>query len=303
MYKKDIFGVRVDMGLNMQEAVSIIENLLKGAEVGHLVCTTNPEFIIDAQKDEEFKKIVNSSALSVPDGVGVSAADYYLSRTEKLESKNNLVSKIILPFKKFGLGMWTGLNVFGGKLSEKRISGVSLCEELFKLSAQKGYSIFLLGGWPRDWTGKRIEMIEDFAQKTARVIAQKYPGVNIIGATSKFSREEGDDEKTIEYIKSAMREKGVDTIDILLVAYNANKQERWVVRNAHKLPARVSIGVGGTFDYIVGHYKQVPAIFTKMGLDWFFRLITQPFRMKRIFNAFPIFPIKIFLFSLKHKNK
>ena len=71
MISKKILGVRIDFGLNMEKALDIIENkLLKDGE-NHIVCTTNPEFVVDAQEDSEFKKIINDSSLSVPDGVGV----------------------------------------------------------------------------------------------------------------------------------------------------------------------------------------------------------------------------------------
>lgn len=298
MYKRDILGVRVDLGFNTREAASFVEGLLSNGKTGQLVCTTNPEFIIEAQKDENFRRIINSSSLSVPDGVGVIAADYYLNVTDKVTQRNTIYNF----FSNLLAGAGAGFKVLIGEFSKKRVSGVELCEELFSLSAEKGYSIFLLGGWPRDWRGKRLKINEDYAQLTAKQIEKKFPGVNIVGASSAFSRECVDDVPTLEYIKKVMTEKKIDSIDILLVGYNQNKQEAWISRNACKIPAKVSIGVGGTFDYLIGHYKQVPAIMTRMGLDWLFRLLTQPFRFKRIFNAFPIFPIKIFLFTLKSKN-
>jgi N-acetylglucosaminyldiphosphoundecaprenol N-acetyl-beta-D-mannosaminyltransferase len=292
---KEILGVRVDMGLDVVGVVSSIEAMLTGDKTCRLICTTNPEFVMEAQKDTEFRNIVNSSALSVPDGIGIVAADYYLDRMSTI-NKDRCYS-----FKSFILGL--GVKILLGKFTGKRITGVILAEELFKLSAKKGYSIFLLGGRPRNWLGSRIDIKDDFATRTAEVIRKKYPGVNIIGSTSEFDREEIDDEKTVRYIHDKMKERNVETLDMLLVAYNQNKQEKWISRNANKIPVRISVGVGGTFDYLVGHYKQVPDIVTKSGLDWVFRLATQPFRIRRIINAFPIFPIKIFLSALKNKNR
>jgi N-acetylglucosaminyldiphosphoundecaprenol N-acetyl-beta-D-mannosaminyltransferase len=240
---------------------------------------------------------VNQSALSLPDGIGVVAADHYLNRVSGI-GRNGFYF-----LKSFLLGLETGAKILSGRFSGSRITGVALAEELFQLSAKKGYSIFLLGGWPKDWLGNRMEIKEDYATLTAEVIRKKYPGVNIIGASSEFDREEIDDEKTVNFIREKMKEKGIETLDILMVAYNQNKQEKWISRNAEKIPAKISIGVGGTFDYLVGHYKQVPETITKSGLDWAFRLLTQPFRIRRIINAFPIFPIKVFLFSLRNKKQ
>lgn len=294
MNSKEILGVRVDMGLDVNEAVLIIEGALKNESIGDLVCTTNPEFIMEAQRDSEFKDLVNSSILSVPDGIGVVAADYYLERAKELKRDALRFFKLLM------LGFQTGFKTIRGDFNKQRITGVNLTEKLFQLSAEKKYSIFLLGGWPKNWQGKNMEMKNDFATLTAEVMEKKYPGVNIVGSTSKFSREKQDDENTVEFIHNRMKEKGISSIDILLVAYNQNKQERWVSRNSKILPAKISVGVGGTFDYLIGYYKQVPEIFTNMGLEWLFRLITQPFRIKRIFNAFPIFPFKVFLYSLKN---
>lgn len=295
MNSKEILGVRVDMGMDVNGVVSQIETMLKDDGACRLICTTNPEFVMEAQKDSEFKRIVNSSAISVPDGVGIVAANHYLDLV------SNIAKDGLYPFKSFVSGLGVGLDILLGRFTGKRVTGVLLAEKLFELSAEKGYSIFLLGGWPRNWLGNKMDPKDDFATKTADVLRKKYPGVNIIGSTSEFTREEKDDERTTNYIHDKMKEKNLRAVDILLVAYNQNKQEKWISRNASKIPAKISIGVGGTFDYLVGHYKQVPDIVTKSGLDWLFRLFTQPFRIRRIFNAFPIFPLKIFFSTLKNK--
>ena len=59
MESKKIMGVRVDFGMSMDDVVDTIETKLMRDGKNHLVCTTNPEFIIDAQNDEEFKEIIN----------------------------------------------------------------------------------------------------------------------------------------------------------------------------------------------------------------------------------------------------
>ena len=297
MNKKEILGIRVDMGLNAQEVVDAAENMINDENTGHYICTTNPEFVVEAQKDSKFKEIINSSDLSVPDGIGVIAASDYLAKVATFEKNNFFLFKDVL------LGFEVGLKILFGKYKEERLTGVSLAEELFKLSSKKKYSIFLLGGWPRDWFGRKMKIGEDFATLTGKIVENNYPGVFIVGSASNFSFEENDDEKTIRFIKNKMAEKNIEKIDILMVAYGQNKQEKWIVRNADKIPANLSIGLGGTFDYITGHYKQIPSIITKMGLDWLFRLITQPFRIRRIINAFPIFPFKVFLSSIKHNEQ
>jgi len=296
MNKKEILGIRVDMGLNAQEVLDMAENMINDENTCHYICTTNPEFVVEAQKDSKFKDIINSSDLSIPDGIGIIAASDYLDKISFLDKNNFFLLKSIL------LGFEVGLKILFGRYKENRLTGVSLAEGLFNLSSKKKYSIFMLGGWPRDWVGKNIKMGEDFATLTGRTVESKYPGVFIVGSSSKFSFEEQNDEETIKFIKDKMTEENIEKIDILMVAYGQNKQEKWIVRNAGKIPAKLSIGLGGTFDYIAGHYRQIPSIITKTGLEWLFRLITQPFRIRRIINAFPIFPLKVFLSSIKHNK-
>jgi N-acetylglucosaminyldiphosphoundecaprenol N-acetyl-beta-D-mannosaminyltransferase len=294
MLRKEILGVSVDTNITAEQVVAAVENMIIGEKAGHYICTTNPEFIIEAQKDPKFREIINSADLSLPDGVGIIAAEDYLDKVSTLKRDQCFVLRAFL------LGLKVGLKTMRGHYNGRRVAGVCLAEKLFKLSSEEGYSVFLLGGWPRDWVGNNLKIEDDFATLAAGAVAEKYPRVVIVGSTSKFSSGELDDEKTLEFIKNIMREKGITKIDILMVAYGQKKQENWIVRNSSKIPAQVSIGLGGTFDYIAGHYKQIPTIITKMGLDWLFRLFTQPFRIRRIINAFPIFPLKIFFFSLKN---
>jgi N-acetylglucosaminyldiphosphoundecaprenol N-acetyl-beta-D-mannosaminyltransferase len=79
---------------------------------------------------------------------------------------------------------------------------------------------------------------------------------------------------------------------ILLVAFGAPAQEIWLSENLKKLPQiRVAMGVGGTFDFIAGIVPRAPQWMRKIGLEWVYRLYRQPRkRLKRIFNAFCVFP-------------
>ena len=61
MKRRQILGVRVDIGLGADETVKVVEELMLKDGDSHYICTTNPEFIMEAQKDGEFKKIINDS--------------------------------------------------------------------------------------------------------------------------------------------------------------------------------------------------------------------------------------------------
>jgi N-acetylglucosaminyldiphosphoundecaprenol N-acetyl-beta-D-mannosaminyltransferase len=80
---------------------------------------------------------------------------------------------------------------------------------------------------------------------------------------------------------------------ILFVAYGAPIQDRWIARNLDRLEVPVCIGVGGSFDYIAGVRSRAPLWLRRLGLEWLHRLITQPWRWRRML-ALPRFAWQIF---------
>jgi N-acetylglucosaminyldiphosphoundecaprenol N-acetyl-beta-D-mannosaminyltransferase len=70
--------------------------------------------------------------------------------------------------------------------------------------------------------------------------------------------------------------------DIILVAFGAPAQELWNQRNLGVSGAAVGIGVGGTLDYLAGRARRPPAWIRRVGLEWLFRLVTQPRRARRM---------------------
>jgi N-acetylglucosaminyldiphosphoundecaprenol N-acetyl-beta-D-mannosaminyltransferase len=91
--------------------------------------------------------------------------------------------------------------------------------------------------------------------------------------------------------------------DILLVAYQPPKQELWIAENLGQLNAKVVIGLGGTFDYIAGKRDPAPEFMVKFGLEWLWRLITQPWRIKRMWRAIIEFSILILEKKLKQLHE
>jgi len=290
MQKKDsqnILGVRVDFGLTMSDVLSETERMLKEKGKPHLICTTNAEFIMSAQDDPEFKSLINNSVLSIPDGVGVLFAHYYLKGTKNIKSS----------LLKFLWGISFGVLSFFKNFSVgEKISGVDLATEIMKLSSKKGYSVFLLGGWPKDSWGNRIVPVPfDMAQLAAEKVREQYPTVNIIGASSSFNRNPSEDAATVNYIKQCMKEHNVKELDFILVAYNHKYQEDWYLRNASKIPAKIGIGLGGTFDYLSGYLTRP----TSYKFEWLKKIFLRPTKVSRILRAFPIFPLQVFLDSTR----
>lgn len=163
----------------------------------------------------------------------------------------------------------------------ERVTGTDLMEAICK-NCQPGTRIFLLGA------------AEGVAEKTKEVLEKRYSQIKIVGAYagSPAPDEEAALRKRIEESKA----------DVLFVAYGAPKQELWLARNLTNLKGlKVAMGVGGAFDFIAGVRKRAPTWMRKLALEWLYRLIQEPRRIKRIFNAtvkFPlVFVIKTFLKS------
>ncbi len=230
-----ILNVKIDE-LTFSEVMREITLFLKTKKLNQIT-TVNPEFILDAQKDRVFKKIINQSDLSVPDGIGLKFASFIL----------------------------------GQKIGE-RITGVDLTWELAKLASEKGNSIYLLGAGP------------DIAFKTSRKLKFIYPRLKIAGFYSGSPIEKG----IIERINKTRP-------DILLVAFGAPKQDKFIYNNKNKLKCKLAMGVGGTFDYISGEVKRAPLWMRDMGLEWLYRLFHQPSRFIRIFKAIIIFPLTVLI--------
>jgi N-acetylglucosaminyldiphosphoundecaprenol N-acetyl-beta-D-mannosaminyltransferase len=78
------------------------------------------------------------------------------------------------------------------------------------------------------------------------------------------------------------------------VAYGAPKQDKWIARNLDRLHIPVCIGVGGSFDFIAGTARRAPLVWQRLGLEWLHRLLMEPWRWRRIWNAVPRFSWLIF---------
>jgi N-acetylglucosaminyldiphosphoundecaprenol N-acetyl-beta-D-mannosaminyltransferase len=79
-----------------------------------------------------------------------------------------------------------------------------------------------------------------------------------------------------------------------LVAFGAPKQEIWLSEKGRKITSlKLGIGVGGTFDFWAGKIKRAPILWRKIGLEWLWRLIQEPQRWRRIFNAIVVFPYRV----------
>lgn len=240
----DILGVPFDV-ISMDEAVKRVIGYLSGSGQ-HMVCTPNPEIVMEAQEDKELMNILNAADLIVPDGIGIV-----------------IVSK------------------FCKEKIKERVAGYDLVQKIFEKLKDTEYKVYFFGGSP------------GVASTAAKKMSKKYPGLSIVGTRNGYFSSK-DEKDIIDDIKRS-------GADLLLVGLGAPKQEKWIYENMRLTGAKVSIGVGGSFDVMSGKVKRAPVFFQKCGLEWFYRLLCQPTRLKRMLKL-PKFVLVVFLNKLGIKK-
>ncbi|HYI14067.1 MAG TPA: WecB/TagA/CpsF family glycosyltransferase [Thermomicrobiales bacterium] len=174
-----------------------------------------------------------------------------------------------------GVGITLAGRVLGVPVGE-RIPGVDLVEGLAGLSATDEHCrLFLLGAGP------------GVASEAAEQLRRRFPGVRIIGTFAGSSTASGFAE-----IETKLAASGAT---VLLVAFGHPTQDLWIARHREALAAHgilVSIGVGGTFDYLSGRIPRAPRLVRRLGLEWLYRLVRQPWRWRRQL-ALPLFVLLV----------
>jgi N-acetylglucosaminyldiphosphoundecaprenol N-acetyl-beta-D-mannosaminyltransferase len=151
----------------------------------------------------------------------------------------------------------------GGRLSS-RITGVEVLEQGAALAAARGYSIFLLGAEA------------GVAEEAAAVLCRRNPGLRIAGTyappVGPFTSEEN--AHMVALVQRAQP-------DLLFVAFGAPRQDVWIAAHRDALSVPVSVGVGGSFNFVAGRIPRAPAWMQSAGLEWAYRLWREPARLWR----------------------
>lgn len=165
------------------------------------------------------------------------------------------------------------------------IKGRQLFTELIKLANEKGWKVFLLGG------------LDGEAALASSKLKIKHQKLNIEYAQG--PKLDNDLEPATEIDKKLQKE-AIEKINkfapqLLFVAFGNPKQEIWVHEHYSKLNIGGAMAVGGAFRYIAGLSKLPPKWMAGRGLEWLYRLITEPRRIGRIWNAVIVFPLRVFI--------
>ena len=241
--------------------LKILERNLALGTKKYWVATVNPEFVMAAEKDENFKRILNKTSLNVTDGIGLVWARELDRRCQMSDVRF---------FRKMIVGFKVGMEVLTGKYKDQVASGADLILDLAKIAKEKNKKIFLLGGWG------------DRAEKTANFLVTKNLDHRslIIDRRNelKIGWSPGEPEISNEEVIKKINDFKPD---ILLVAYGMKKQEFWIDKNLANLDVGLVMGVGRSFDYYSGELKRAPKWVRKMGMEWLYSLIKEPARFKR----------------------
>ncbi|MEA1868498.1 MAG: WecB/TagA/CpsF family glycosyltransferase [Thermodesulfobacteriota bacterium] len=177
--------------------------------------------------------------------------------------------------------VWTS-KLLGVPLKE-RVTGAALIPRLAEEAAKRQKSLYFLGG--REGVG----------QQAAQVLKQSYPDLRIADVHSPYVYIEGEDLVTaVNEDRPLVERINNSGADILLIAFGNPKQEIWFHRNRNLLKVPVSIGIGGTYEFIVGSVARAPEWMQKTGMEWIFRIAQDPGRLwKRYFVGFFKFGLMI----------
>lgn len=234
MSKQYLFDITVDC-LTMDQVLEHIEAFIAEKRPSYVV-PVNTDVIVQIERDRQLKEIVDHADLVLVDGQPL---------------------------------IWIS-KLFRRPVVEK-ISGSDLVPLLCEHAAQKGQSIFILGG-------KRQVL-----QRARENLENRYPGIQVVGTYSPPLGFENDAEelrRIDDYICRAQP-------DILVVCLGCPKQEKWVYEHYRQCSATVTICAGATVDFIAGSVKRAPKWMSDCGLEWLYRTIQEPRRLaRRYWNDF-----------------
>jgi len=213
----------VDMDEAVRRLVELVEHHRADASAHPaVVVTLNPEMVMLARRDTEFRAVLEEASLLVPDGIGIVRA---LRRR--------------------------------GHPDAVRVGGADLIDAYLPEAARRAHRIALVGGGPGVARAARDRMVA------------AHPGLRVVAASA------ADPETS-----TALRLHDSQP-EMVLAAFGAGRQERFLARHLGEIGAAAGIGVGGSLDYLAGKVRRAPALVRRSGMEWAWRLTLQPWRLRR----------------------
>lgn len=190
--------------------------------------------------------------------------EYGLQNPEFAEILNN--ADLVIPD---GVGVELGLKIKG--FNVPRIMGIEFSHKLLEECAKNNYSVALVGAKPH------------IVEKAAENLRAEINNLNIVYVQDGYFEDDGK-------ILRELREKSPRFV---LVALGSPRQEEFIKEARTLLTRALMIGVGGSFDVWSGEVQRAPEIYQKLGLEWLYRTVKEPWRLKRIFPTLPRFLLRV----------
>lgn len=245
MEKQPLLNTYVN-NVNMAETVEAIESMIADGNK-HYVVAINVDVVMKIEEDVYLKEITDKADMVLVDGKPlVWIANYH---------KHPIKAKI---------------------------SGSDLVPLLCEVAADKGYSVFIIGGK------------DGIAEQAKQKLEEKHPEIDIVGTYAPpFGFEKDADElKKINKMITDVHP------DLLIACFGCPKQEKWIYENYHKYDAKVSICAGATVDFLAGNVNRAPKWMSENGFEWFYRFLQEP---KRMFKRYFIDDVKILKLIRKYR--
>jgi len=284
---------------------SLTQELIKcfGGQKNLLFAKVNTEFILRARQNDDFNATLGGFDYKIADGIGVLWAAKYLSlpfAAKKLKITNfppshkasERAGKLLIGAEAIWQWTYTSLSLlFCPKYVRapipERIPGVDCLYLMLEAAINTDSSVYLFGAE------------KDVLKAAKKNLEAKYPKLRIVGHHDGYDYT---DKKIIDDINRLGAE-------LLVVALGSPKQEYWIRDNIGKLPSvRVAVGEGGSFDFVAGTFKRAPKWMQRIGLEWLWRLFMNKSktqtgsRMKRIWQAVPLFMYKVVLYKIQNHS-
>lgn len=211
-------------------------------------------------KKTYLKKLENNLQKNIKTFVVTANPEAFMLALNSEEYMNLLLDDItqIVPD---GIGLVKAGKIMGYNFKE-RIPGIEIADSLLSFANKYKKKIYLFGS--------KKEIIE----KMIKLINEKYPNAKLVGAENGYVNNK---DEVFEDIKKK-------SPDVILVALGMPAQETLIYKHINECKKGIFVGVGGSFDVMSGSKKRAPKIFQKLNLEWLYRIIKEPKRLKRFWN-------------------
>ena len=146
-----------------------------------------------------------------------------------------------------------------GRPLPERVAGIDYMLDLLGLAAERGWSVYFLGA--------KAEILDRVEEWCARV----HPALRIAGSHHGYFPPEQDGD-----VADAIQASGAD---LLFVGMPSPRKELWIIESGARTGVSLAVGSGGSFDVVAGAVKRAPALWQRLGMEWFWRVVQEPRRL------------------------